>query len=370
MPGALDGVRVLDFTHRLNGPFCTMLLGHLGAEVIKIEPPTGDAFRRNWMPKDAQADGYEFLMVNTNKKSVVLDLKTERGLELARRLVASSDVLVENFLEGTMAKFGLDYEHARELNPRLIYAFSRGFGSWGPYSKNSSNAGLNNAMTGWTDAAWKHSGRPGTKAMGIGDEAGGISLAVGILAALYAREQTGVGQKIEVSMQEALLGFMVSTLHEHFTGNHVGGGAVKVADGYFTLRAPDLSDEAWGQLARLMDREDLLVDARFASPPSRRENSRALNEIVVEWAGSRTRHELWEQLRPIGYFGGPVLSVGEVLEDPHIREREVFMTREHPTAGSLTLLAPWIRMSETPTSIRRVSPMLGQDTEEVLHALD
>jgi len=347
-----------------------MLLGHLGADVIKIEPPKGDAFRHNWMPKDATSDGYEFLMVNTNKKSVVLDLKTERGMELVRRLVERSDILVENFLEGTMARLGLDYEHVREINPRIIYAFSRGFGSWGPYSKNSSNAGLNNAMTGWTDTAWKHSGRPGTKAMGIGDEAGGISLAVGILAALYAREQTGVGQKIEVSMQEALLGFMVSTLHEHFTGNHVGGGAVQVADGWFTLRAPELSDDGWGKLTRLMDRDDLREDPRFASAAARRRNSRELNDVVVEWASVKTRNELWEKLRPIGYFGGPVLSVGEVIEDPHIKQREVFMTREHPTAGALTLLNPWIRMSETPTSIRRVAPTLGQDTEEVLSSLE
>src|SRR5438128_1468596 len=154
MPGALQDLRVIDFTHALNGPFCTMLLGHFGAEIIKIEPPAGDGFRRSWMPRDAEQDGYEFLMVNTNKKSVVLDLRTERGAELARRLIALCDVLVENYGLGTMERFGLDYESIKDLNPRLIYACSRGYGETGPYARYGSNAGQTNAMTGWTHAAW------------------------------------------------------------------------------------------------------------------------------------------------------------------------------------------------------------------------
>src|SRR5204863_5096066 len=128
MPGALSGVRVLDFTHQLNGPFCTMLLGHMGAEIIKVEPPGGDRFRRSWMPPGSKADNYEFLMANTNKKSVVLNLKTEAGRELARRLVGISDVLVENYGKGTMDDFGLDYDAVKSINPRLIYACSRGYG--------------------------------------------------------------------------------------------------------------------------------------------------------------------------------------------------------------------------------------------------
>src|SRR5439155_816655 len=167
----------------------------------------GDGFRRSWMPRDAAQDGYEFLMVNTNKKSVVLDLRTERGVELARRLIALSDVLVENYGVGTMERFGLDYESIKDINPRLIYACSRGYGETGPYARYGSNAGQTNAMTGWTHAAWQSSGAPGTKALGIGDEAAGVSMALGVLAALYARDQTGEGQKIVVSMQEALLGF-------------------------------------------------------------------------------------------------------------------------------------------------------------------
>ena len=160
MPGALQDLRVIDFTHALNGPFCTMLLGHLGAEIIKIEPPSGDRFRRSWMPRDAKKDAYEFLWINVNKKSVVLNLKSERGVELARRLVAGADVLVENFQQGTMERFGLDYDSLKSLNPRLIYACSRGYGESGPYAAYGNTAQSNNSMTGWTHTSWGYSGAP------------------------------------------------------------------------------------------------------------------------------------------------------------------------------------------------------------------
>lgn len=369
MPGALDDIRVIDFTHALNGPFCTMLLGHLGAEVIKIEPPGGDSFRRIWMPRDASVDGYEFLWVNTNKKSIVLNLKTPRGQELARELIAHSDVLVENFQKGTMERFGLDYDSVKDLNPRLIYACSRGFGEWGPYSAYGSTAGNNNGMTGWTHTAWEYSGAPGTKALGIGDEAAGVSMALGILAALHARERTGRGQKIVVSMQEAVLGFMVSRFHEHFTGNPVGLGPVPVADGYFMLRTPEINDATWRRLAAAIEREDLVEDPRFATATARRQHRQELEELVRTWARGKTRQQVWEALKDLGYFGAPVLSIAEVLEDPHIKARRAFIQRDHPTAGPVTLLAPWIHLSETPASIREDAPAIGQHTDEVLGGL-
>jgi crotonobetainyl-CoA:carnitine CoA-transferase CaiB-like acyl-CoA transferase len=245
MAGPLQDIRVIDFTHALNGPFCTMLLGHLGAEVIKIEPPSGDSYRRTWMPRDAQTDAYEFLWINVNKKSVALNLKSARGVDLARQLIARADVLVENYQKGIMERFGLDYESVRALNPRLIYACSRGYGESGPYADYGNTAATNNSIAGWTHSAWEDSGAPGTRAIGIGDEAAGVSMAVGILAALHARNSSGNGQKIEVSMQEAVLGFMVSSFHQYFTGNKVGTRPMQVADGYFTLRTPEVSDDNW-----------------------------------------------------------------------------------------------------------------------------
>ena len=366
MPGALEAIRVIDFTHALNGPFCTMLLGHLGAEIIKIEPPSGDGFRRSWMPPGAKLDAYEFLWINVNKKSIVLNLKTERGVELARQLVAKADVVVENYHAGQMEKFGLGYDDLKAINPRLIYSCSRGFGESGPYKDYGSTAHTNNSMTGWTHTGWKYSGAPGTKAIGIGDEAAGVSMACGILAALHARERTGEGQRIVVSLQEALLGFMISEFHEHFVGIEIGNRPVPASDGYFTLRIPDLSDSGWLKLVKFMGREDLLDDARFASAPARKQNRAELYGLLKTWMRGKTRHELWEGLRPIDYFGAPVLSMSEVIEDPHIKERNAFMERHHPTAGPTKLLAPWIHMSKTPARIRDDAPALGQHTEEVL----
>ena len=369
MPGALQDLRVIDFTHALNGPFCTMLLGHLGAEIIKIEPPNGDGFRRSWMPRGATKDAYEFLWINVNKKSVVLNLKVNAGVDLARRLIAQADVLVENYQNGTMEAFGLDYDSIKGLNPRLIYACSRGYGEWGPYANYGSTAQSNNSMTGWAHTSWGYSGAPGTKALGIGDEAAGVSMTVGILAALHARQRTGEGQKIVVSMQEALLGFMISSMHEYFTGINVGNWPIAVADGYFTLRVPEIDDRVWAELARLMGREDLVQDSRFATAPERRQHRDELEAIVKGWAREKTRQELWEMLRDLDYFGAPVLSTAEVFEDPHVKARQAFIVRDHPTAGPATLLAPWIHLSRTPASIRADAPGIGQHTDEVLSGI-
>ena len=366
MPGALEDIRVIDFTHALNGPFCTMMLGHMGAEIIKIEPPAGDGFRRSWMPPNSKIDGYEFLWINANKKSVVLNLKDARGAGLARRLIAKADIVVENYHTGTMEKFGLGYEDLKKINPRIIYSCSRGFGESGPYKDYGSTAHTNNSMTGWTHTGWNYSGASGTKAIGIGDEAAGVSMVCGILAALYARERTGEGQRIVVSMQEALLGFMISEFHEHFIGIEIGNKPVPVADGYFTLRIPDLSDRGWVKLAKFMERDDLLEDARFATAPARKQYRADLYELIRSWIRGKKRQELWDGLREIDYFGAPVLSMGEVIEDPHIKERQAFIDRDHPTAGPTKLLAPWIHMSKTPASIRDDSPALGQHTDEVL----
>ena len=366
MPGALDDIRVIDFTHALNGPFCTMLLGHMGAEIIKIEPPGGDGFRRSWMPPDAKVDAYEFLWINVNKKSVVLNLKTARAVELARQLIAKADVVVENYHAGQMEKFGLGYEDLRKINPRVIYSCSRGFGESGPYKDYGSTAHTNNSMTGWTYTGWNYSGAPGTKAIGIGDEAAGVSMVCGILAALHARERTGEGQRIVVSMQEALLGFMISEFHEHFIGIEIGNKPVPVADGYFTLRIPDLSDRGWIDLAKFMERDDLIEDARFTTARARKQHRSELYDLIRSWMRGKNRQELWNGLRNIDYFGAPVLSMGEVLEDAHIKARQAFIERNHPQAGPTTLLAPWIHMSKTPPSIRAGAPLLGQHTDEVL----
>jgi crotonobetainyl-CoA:carnitine CoA-transferase CaiB-like acyl-CoA transferase len=162
------------------------------------------------------------------------------------------------------------------------------------------------------------------------------------------------------------MGFIISEFHEHFVGIEVGNYPIPAADGYFTLRLPDLSDSSWAELAKLMGREDLITDGRFANAAARKKNRPELLELIKSWARDKTRQELWDGLRPIDYFGAPVLSMGEAIDDPHIKERKAFIDRNHPTAGRTKLLAPWIHMSKTPASIRTDAPAIGQHTDEVL----
>jgi crotonobetainyl-CoA:carnitine CoA-transferase CaiB-like acyl-CoA transferase len=367
--GSLSGVRVIDLTHVLNGPFCTMLLAHMGAEVLKIEYGEGDRFRHAWMPLDAGHDGYEFLVVNANKKGITLNLKHEKGKEIFIELVGRADVVVENFSVGVMDRLGLSYPVLREVNPRLIYATSKGYGEDGPYAHIRANAPTIMASTGWTNAVWELSGRKGTFPQGIGDEAAGVSMALGIVAALYAREQTGLGQKIEVSMQEALLGFMVGNFHTLFEHQPIGTLPMQCADGYVAFHLPDMQDGQWASFATAMGHPDTAGDPRFATVASRREHYAEWDELVASWVKAATRDQLAQVFRATGISAAPVLELAEVLGDEHLRAREAFLDVEDPRAGTVKMLRPWIRFSETPAAITSSAPSMGQHNGEVYGGL-
>lgn len=365
MTGPLSGVRVLDLTHVLNGPFATMLLAHMGAEVLKVEHGAGDRYRHSWMPPDAGRDGYEFLAVNANKKCITLNMKHPEGRKIFERLLAQSDVLVENFSAGVMDRLGLSYDEIRKINPRVIYASARGFGDSGPYARMRAFAPTVMASAGWVDATWRASGRPGTRVLGIGDEATGISLALGICAALFSRERTGEGTRIEISMQEAMLGFMVSTLHTLFEGQPVGGRYFECADGHVSFHLPDMPDELWGNLTSSLGDPGAATDPRFETTATRRRNFPQVQEKVAELVRDKTRAQLWEIFKEYRLASCPVLSIGEVVEDEHIKARGAFTEVEHPQAGKLKLLRPWIRFSEMPTSIDHAGPAIGEHNAEV-----
>ena len=369
MTGPLSGVRVLDLTHVLNGPFATMLLGHMGAEVLKVEYGKGDRYRHSWMLPDAGRDGYEFLAINANKKCITLNLKHPEGRDLFERLLARSDVLVENFAHGAMERLGYGYEALKAINPRVIYAVARGYGETGPNARMRAFAPTVMASAGWVDTAWKFSGQPGTKVLGIGDEAAGVSLALGIVSALYSRERTGQGTKIEISMQEAMLGFMVSTLHTLFEGQPVGGRYFACADGYVSFHLPDMPDELWRNLTAALGHEDAATDPRFDSPAARRRNFPQVQEEVAEMVRGHSRAELWEIFKTYKLASHPVLSIAEVVESEHIKDRGAFVSVEHPTAGTLRLLRPWIRFSEMPTSIDHAGSAVGEDNAVVYRDL-
>ena len=370
MPGALQDLRVIDFTHALAGPFCVMLLGHLGADIIKVEPPNGDEFRRIWMQPGATTDAYESLWINVNKKSIVLNLKNQKGAEIARKLIARADVLVENYQKGVMERFGLDYDSVKALNPRLIYACSRGYGEWGPYANYGNTAASNNSIAGWTHSAWKNNGAPGSKTLGIGDEAAGVSIALGILAALHARERTGEGQKVEVSMQEAVLGFMTSSMHEHFTGNSVG----------------NRPDESGRRLFYFAGAGNERCRLGAGSTTDRRKRSTARSPLYnsggASAAPNRTgadRPNLGKRKNSPGNLGRiaraglfrracPVHRRGDG-RSAYQRARARLLNAITRPRDRTTLLAPWIHLSKTPTSIHHDAPAIGQHTDEVLGGL-
>ena len=365
MPGPLDGVRVIDLTHVLNGPFCTMLLAHLGAEVIKVEHGDGDVFRRLWTAPDADHDAYEFAAVNANKKSITLNLKHRQGRQMLLELVRVADVVVENFSLGAMDRLGLSYEVLRDANERIIYAASRGYGDSGPYAADAAFANTIMAISGWVEGAWDWAGTPGRRVLGIADEAAGISLALGICAALLQRERSGVGQSIEVSMQEAQLGFLISRLHEHFEDQPIGAPYRPCRDGFMTFYLGGLSDAAWRSLSEALGHAEAAADPRFATAEERARNAAALDGAVDEWMLTFTRQELWAILRSAHVASAPVLSIGEALEDPHLVAREAVAELEHPTAGTLLLVKPWIRFNGTPGELAHPGPAVGEHNADV-----
>src|SRR6516164_1759565 len=306
---ALEGIRVIDFTHDQAGPSCTQMLAWLGADVIKIErPPHGDRARRLWATPDDPADSYFFLLLNSNKRSIVVDLKTAEGKDIARRLVREADVVAENLGPGVMERLGLGYEAVKVLNPRAVYASVKGFGSYGPYSAYKCFEPVAQATSGAMSVTGEAGGPPLLNGANIGDSGTGMHLAIAILAALVQRGRTGQGQLVEVAMQEAVLNLTrVKYTGTLATGKPLGRSGNRSAtggysdlircagdnanDGVYLIIPPD-NPEMFMALAEIIGRPDLATDERFAKPRARAENAAALTAIIEGWAGSRGKHEV------------------------------------------------------------------------------
>ncbi|MGH7153595.1 MAG: CoA transferase, partial [Acetobacteraceae bacterium] len=314
MAKALDGIRVIDMTHNQAGPACTQLLGFLGADVIKLEEPTGgDVARRNL--RDQAGDSLFFLVLNANKRSLTLNLKSDDGRRLFREVIAKSDVLVENFGPGALDRLGLGYNALSELNPRLIYATIKGFGTYGPYSGFKSFEPIAQAMGGAMCVTGLPDGPPTYVWPSIGDSGTGMHMAIGILAALQQRHATGRGQHVEVSMQDAVVNLMRVSLRDHQrngrpmprTGNQLGqnvpGTTYRCAPGgpndYVYIFA---QPQMWPALLSVMGRPELADDPRFASLEARWENRDTLNGIIESWTGQHGKHDV---MRLLGDAGVP-----------------------------------------------------------------
>jgi len=378
MEQALAGVKVLDLTQFEAGPSCTEMLAWLGADVIKVESPKmGEQGR--WLLTEKQGvDSHYFLLLNANKRSITLNLKSDDGREIFRELVKKVDILSENYSLGTLEGLGLGYETLREINPRLIYLTIKGFGTTGPYSSYKSFDMIAQASGGAMGLTGFHGTPPLKPGPTIGDTGTGMHAAIGVLAAYIQRGRTGRGQKVELSMQEAVLNFcrvpMMGTYVTHKpvprTGNRVPaaapGDVYQCAPGgdndyvFILCTTPDM----WKSLCNAIGEPNLADDERFSDPRSRAQNVEALTALINEWTGKHSKHEAMKILGEAGVPCGKVLDSAELLDDPHMKERGMIVTVNHPVRGEFTMPGCPVRLEDSPVEVK-AAPLLGQHNAEV-----
>ena len=381
MTQALTGIRVIDMTHNQAGPACAQILGFLGADVIKLEEPKGGDVARTNMRDKADSDSLFFLILNANKRSLTLNLKTEEGKALFKKVIAESDVLLENFGPGALDRLGLGYDVLSELNPRLIYSTIKGFGTYGPYSDFKSFEPIAQAMGGAMCVTGTADGPPTFNFPAIGDSGTGMHMVIGILAALQQRHATGKGQHVEVSMQDAVVNLIRVSLRDHQrfghpparSGNQLGrtvpGTTFPCAPGgpndyVYIFCQPQM----WKPFVGVLGQPSLLDDPRFATPESRWDNKAAMEAIVTAWTMQRSKHEVMKLMGDAGVPCGACLDTGEVLADPHLRERDMILDVDYPTRGVYQTVGSPIKLSASPVTVTR-PPLLGEHTEALLREL-
>ena len=380
MSKALEGIRIIDMTHNQAGPACTQILAWLGADVIKLEEPgTGDVARTNM--RDQDSDSLFFLILNANKQSLTLNLKTEEGKELFKKVIEKADVLVENFSPGALDRLGLGYKVLSKINKKLIYATIKGFGTYGPYSEFKSFEPIAQAMGGAMCATGFPENPPTYVWPAIGDSGTGMHMAIGILAALQQRNSSGKGQEVEVSMQDSVANIMRISLRDHQrlggvqerTGNQLGknvpGSTYPCAPGgrndYIYIFAQQQMCKAF---ANAIGRPDIIEDSKYATPESRWDNRETLNAIIEGWTRQKTKYEAMRILGDAGVPSGACQDTGEILKDPHLKEREMIIDIDYPPRGKYKTVGCPIKLSDSPADIKR-PPTLGEHTEDLLGEL-
>ncbi len=375
----LEGVRVLDLTSVMAGPYCTMVLGDMGAEVIKIENfPEGDASRR-FDPK-INDESYCFAVLNRNKKSVGLNMKDPRGREAFLKLAAKADIITENFRPGVVRKLGIDYDAISKINPGVIYASMSGFGQTGPYGKKGGFDIVAQGMSGIMMMTGYPGGRPAKVGIAMNDIASGVTALYGILGAYIGRLRSGKGQYLETSLLEAGLAWTHWESGAYFGSGELPEGtgtrhrrstpyqAYKTQDGYVTVGANN--NKLWTNFCTIVcDKPEWMTDARFSSLPARMKNIDELErEIETVFATQPTAHWV-EKLDEAAVPGGPVYTYSQILDDPHIKARDMVIEMDHPKIGRMKSLGIPVKSSGELLAIRQPAPWLGQHTEEVLKSL-
>lgn len=375
---ALAGIKVLDLTRVLAGPFATMILGDLGADIIKVERPDSGDDSRQFGPYKNGESAY-FISINRNKRSIGIDLKHNLGKQLIFDLVRNVDIIVENFRPGTMEKLGLGYEELKVHNPQLIYAAISGFGHTGPYSQKPAYDGIVQAMGGIMSITGEKNGTPTRVGPSLGDLAAGLYGTIGVLAALQQRHKTGLGQKVDVAMldcqvsllENAIARYVVSGEIPRPSGNRhnfiVPFEPFATEDGELMLAIGN--DKLWQKFCSIIDRDELANDERFSDMEGRNINYVALRPILANIFAARDT-EFWvELLNSAGIPNGPINTIDKVINDPHIKAREMIIEMDQPAAGKIKVPGIPIKLSDTPGSIRMPAPAIGEHTGELLSEL-
>ena len=378
MPGALTGIRVLDLTRVLAGPYATMVLGDLGAEVIKLEQPgTGDE-SRNFGPFKNGFSLY-FMSVNRGKQSLTLDLKAPQGKEIFLELVKQSDVLVENFRPGAMKKLGLDYETLKQSQPSLIYAACSGFGQTGPYAERGAYDMIIQGMGGIISITGEPMRPPVRVGTSISDITAALFTAIGILSALRHRDRTGEGQLVDVAMLDSMVAILENAIVRHFATGEIPQPlgsqhpaitpfeAFESADAYIIIAIGN--DSLWEKFCQHVERLDLVSDERFATNASRTTNHDQLHPILAEIMRRRTTDQWIEGLDALGVPCGPINTIDKVVNHPQILAREMIAKVSHDITGSVEVPGVPIKLSKTPGQVTTPAPALGEHTAKILTGL-
>lgn len=378
--GLLDGVRVIDLTRVLAGPYCTMILGDLGADIIKIEHPERGDDTRHWGPPfDAGGQSAYFLSANRNKRSLTLDMKTEKGLSILEGLIQEGDVLVDNFRPGTLERWGLSYKKLDDLRQGIIYCTITGYGYTGPYSDRPGYDFIVQALGGFMSVNGPIDGDPHRAGVAIADLASGIFAANAVLAALFRRERSGEGQRIDISLLDCMVALMSYVASNYLVSgenpkrygnahpNIVPYEQFKSKDGYIALAAGN--DRQWAILCAAIGHPEWAEDDRFSTNPRRLENRELLVELVNQEIGRRDSKDWFTTFEEVGIPAAPINDMAQTFSDPQVQARNLRWEVPHPVSGTVPLIASPLVIPTSPINVRYPPPVLGQHTEEILSTL-
>lgn len=371
----LKKIKVLDFSRVLAGPYCTMLMADMGAEVIKIERPgTGDD-TREFGPFQNGESAY-FGLLNRGKKSVALDLKDQKAITVIKELVKESDVVVENFRPGVMKKLGLDYESLKEINPGLIYASISGFGQYGPYSQRPAYDLVAQAMGGMTSITGHPENPPTRTGSSLGDMSAALYAAYGIMVALFHKEKTGEGQMIDIAMLDTIFAMLETnvmrytvdkTIPERIGSRHpisTPFDIYKAKDGHLVIAVANNS--LFSRLCSVLGKPELTEDPRFLTDRLRTEHEEDIKEIIEEWLAKLSVEEAESALTEAGVPSSKINSIRDIAEDEHTKVRKMLVEVDHPAAGRMKLVGNPVKLSRTPPVIEKPAPALGEHTDEII----